>query len=112
MIRKALILLQIFVSSIALSDELVRPDGVIDNIVVTMHTFQTYGEMREALAVVYPKQDWSDIEGASDCFRNVEQNIAYCDVYIVEPREVDGEHTLTLGHEVLHGRYGPRYHEW
>lgn len=78
-----------------------------------MHTFETYGELREALAVEFPKQQWGDnTEGASSCWRDVEKNIAYCDVYFVEPREVDGEHTLTLGHEVLHGRYGPRYHKW
>lgn len=108
---KLLKFLIFFVSSIALAEPVV-PDGEITNVVSTLYFYETVSAMREDLAEAYPKQDWSDTEAYSMCWRNAEKNIAVCDIYVARPQEVDGEHTLSLGHEVLHGVYGPKYHEW
>lgn len=107
-LSKALILLKIFVGTIALGEPLV-PDGEITNVLTTLHIFSSYEEMRKDIARNFPSDKTGpveELEGMSDCWRNEEQNIAYCDIWMVRPSEVDDEHTLTLGHEVLHGVYG------
>jgi hypothetical protein len=86
-----------------MAENIVEKDGVITNVLVTFFFYDSY----EALYKDFPD---ADIEGISVCERNVAKNIAYCDVYQVLPRTVDGEHTLTLGHEVEHGIFGPEYH--
>ena len=105
---KALILLLIS-SNIVLAEPLV-PDGEVTNVVSTFYVFSTMKALREFLGDELDG-DFSDTAGFSDCWRDRAQNIAYCSHYVVRPREVDGEYTLTIGHEVLHGMYGPDYHE-
>lgn len=108
MIRKLLILLLIS-SNIALAEPIV-PDGEITNVISTFYFFDTVSELQEYLTD-QTGEDFSDTEAYSECWRNEEKNIAYCDIYVARPQEVDGEHTLSLGHEVLHGVYGTEYHQ-
>jgi hypothetical protein len=103
-VSKWLILL-IFFAKIVLAEPIV-PEGEVTNVLVTVHYYDTYEQMWEA----FPDEALTEFEGISLCDRNVEKNIAWCDVHIVRNQSVDGEHTLTLGHEVLHGVFG-NYHE-
>ena len=100
LINKLLILL-IFFANIAPAEPVV-PDGEITNVLITVYYYDTYEELWDAFA------DQGELEGVSLCERNVDKNIAWCDIHVVRSQEVDGEHTLTLGHEVLHGILGPR----
>jgi hypothetical protein len=95
--------LLLFVASVALAEDIVF-EYEITNVVSTLYLFDTRAEMEEYLEV-------SGISGYSECFRNEEHNIAYCDIYSVRPTEVDDDPTTTVGHEVLHGVYGADYHE-
>lgn len=90
-----------------------KTDGVATleiNLKIILH------EDYEALAEAWDEQNPDDpmtdeytLEGFSDFIRR-EDGTADCWVNIVEPQELDGEHTLTLGHEVLHCVYG-LYHD-
>lgn len=86
-----------------ISLEPIVPDGEITNVVSTFVFYETYEEMWEDFG--------EEIEGWSECFRDLENNIAYCTIWSVRPTFVDDEHTLTIGHEVEHGIWGPGYHE-
>lgn len=107
-VNKLLILL-IFFGSIAVAEPIVKDDGVITNVVSTIYFHSTY----ESLEAAYPDEveETEIVEGFSICERRVEENIAYCIIHTLEPQQVDGEHTLTLGHEIEHGIYGPEYHQ-
>lgn len=100
-----LLILLIFFLGTAVAEPIV-PDGEITNVLTTLFFYDTY----EDLWNDFP-EDRGTLEGVSFCERKVDKNIAYCDVYLVRPQEVDGEHTLTLGHEVEHGVWGEEYHE-
>ena len=104
-IAKLLILL-IFFATTAVAEDIDFSDGVITNILVTMFFYDTYEEMYAA----FPDEE-HDYEAISLCERLVEQNIAYCHIHQVMPTVVDGEHTLSFGHEVEHGAFGEAYHE-
>lgn len=109
--RKLLILI-CALSTVPVTAEPVRcPDGqVIRNVVSTFMFFSTVSDLQVYLSK-QTGEDFSDTEAYSQCWRNVDENIAYCDIYVAMPQEVDGEHTLSLGHEVLHGVCGDEYHE-
>lgn len=91
-------------------DELLRmPDGEIENVLLTMF-FHDSVEAMEKDAMDRYGYELVGADGYSACDRNVEKNIAWCDVHIPRPRYVDGYNAWTLGHEALHGVYGERYH--
>ncbi len=101
----------IFFANIAVSEEAtvepeyIVPDGVIENVITTFFFFENYAALWAALP-----EYRGDFEAISFCERKVKKNIAYCDIYQVMPTIVDGEHTLSLGHEVEHGVFGDKYH--
>lgn len=101
----------IFFTNIAVSEEAtvepeyIVPDGVIENVITTFFFFENYAALWDA----WPEYR-GEIEAISLCERKVKKNIAYCDVYVVLPTLVDGEHTLSIGHEVEHGVFGEDYH--
>lgn len=101
-----LLILLIFTANIAVAEQISKNQDVITNVLSTFYLYATYEDLWEA----FP-DDYGTLEGISFCERNVEKNMAWCDIHIVEPQVIDGEHTLTLGHEVEHGIYGEEYHE-
>lgn len=111
---KLLISLIFFTNSVAAGDptKIHKDDGIITNILTTIHIVTSYEEIAEVYEQVmgFPVTPGITLEGLSDCWRNVEKNIAYCDIWMFEPKDVDDDATLTLGHEVEHGMYGDRYH--
>jgi len=118
-VRKLLILSLIFLSGIATGAEVMdRSDGEILEVWVKLVLFDTQAELAEKYTEMYP-HDPEDhtLQGFSICDRflkrdyDVETEFAECTVYQLRPTVVDGEHTVTLGHEVWHGVYGPDYHE-
>lgn len=98
-----LLILLIFLTNIALAEPIVCDDGVIENVLITLHYVGSYEELEEMAG--------SPVEGFSLCERQVDKNMAWCDVYILEPKVVDGDHILTFGHEVFHGVCGVDYHD-
>lgn len=108
-ISKLLILLTFF-GGIALGQESVpieKNDGVITNVLTSFVFYDNYDELWDALPEYH-----GQIEGISFCLREVEVNMAWCTIHLVEPETIDGEHTLTLGHEVEHGIWGVNFHAW
>ena len=83
-----------------------KSDGVITNVIVTLVFYKDY----EALMAAFPDEE--PLEGMSYCIREVENNMAWCTIHVLEPHIVDGENTLTAGHELFHGVYGVNFHKW
>lgn len=118
---KYLIFLIIFVSTIALGDEPIVPDEEITSVWVKIHFFDTQAEMVARYNELYPEDaEDESLQGFSLCERilprdfpgeeHVVKPYAECEIWQVRPKTVDDEHTVTLGHEVLHGVFGPEYH--
>lgn len=113
--RKLLILLIIFLSIAGCSepgDPIDKAGGTTLNVDLQIVLHDSYDDLLAA----YPHDDMIQLdydeylEGFSLFMRNVPARRSVCEVHIIEPQEIDGEHTLTLGHEVLHCVYG-LYHE-
>ena len=79
----------------------------VDNIVVTVHWYDSVEEMTSEMGDIFGTRDWS---AASDCEKKPEFNISYCDIYVERPTSVDDNATMSIGHEVLHGLFGA-YHD-
>lgn len=112
--NSAKLLILLFFASSALAERAPRikmPDSVVTNATMSFHLFDSYEEMNE-YAEQLPNWELIDpgpkhmLHGFSICDRREDANIAYCDIYLVMPRRIDDEHTMTLGHEVLHGILG------
>jgi hypothetical protein len=102
--------------TVAIAAEPIKCSKEITNVLSTFFFFDTVEEMIEKWNEQNPddQEDPNDPElmmGYSYCERKEDMNIAYCDVYQVRPTVVDGDHTLTLGHEVFHGVCGTEYHD-
>jgi hypothetical protein len=101
---KLIALLLLLISPIANADPIVKTNGEILIVLSILHFYGSYDELYEAL----PDEE-RDYVGITFCERNLDKGVAMCDVHLVEPQEIDGEHTTTLGHEVGHGIWGD-YH--
>ena len=82
-----------------------------NNVGITVHWYDSVDEFREAMLDMFG-EIWDDrqIQAASDCDKQPEFNISYCDIYAVRPTMVDDDTTMSIGHEVLHGLLGA-YHD-
>jgi hypothetical protein len=109
LISKALILLIFFLSTAAAQDAvpIEKNEGVITNVVSSFVFYEDYFELWAAFPEYAGK-----IEALSFCAREPEVNMAWCTIHVVEPQILDGEHTLSLGHEVMHGIWGVNFHTW
>lgn len=76
--------------------------GRVDNVAISFFWFASLADLREHF-------DDDTLEGYSECER-YSTNFAHCDIYVVRPKIVDGEFTLTIGHEVMHGVCGQKFH--
>lgn len=76
--------------------------GRVDNVAVSFFWFTSLKALRKHF-------DDDTLEGYSECER-YSTNFAHCDIYAVMPKIVDGEFTLTLGHELMHGICGQKFH--
>ncbi len=80
------------------AEELVKPEYMIGNLLITMHWLPA-------------DQDDPEADGWSECLTDLENNIAWCDVYVTLPTHVLGDpHMDALGHEIMHGLTGD-FHE-
>ena len=105
-----LLILLIFFGGIAVAQEeapeyMNKSNGVITNVITSFVFYKDH----EALQAAFPEQ--GPIEGISFCLREIQVNMAWCTIHVVEPYIVDGENTLTAGHEVYHGVYGVKFHK-
>lgn len=118
---KYLILLLIFLSNTAHGGEPIdSSDEEIRDVFLKIVFYRTQKEMVDKWNELYPDDKEDDsLQGFSVCSRflksdypgELANDYAECTVYQMRPIVVDGEHTTTLGHEVLHGVYGTEYHE-
>ena len=102
---KLLISLIIFLGT-AVYAEPIHKAHEIDTVLITFFWFNTLEDLNE----YFPDED-DRLSGYSECEPYAAHNFSHCDLYVVRPQIVDDEHTLTIGHEVLHGVYGDQYHE-
>ena len=112
-----LLILLIFFANTAFAEDIVYDEGIIENVLVTLHIMKDKEALNKALCDLYKEAGEDDeelcepVDGFSSCFGNVLKNIAWCDVYILKPTKVDDNNILTFGHEVWHGVAGTEYHE-
>ena len=113
---KLLIILIIFGNIAACSEgssrsEIDKTDGaLVTNIELVVILYDSYDDLNDAFNESNDEVDYRyTLEGFSEFIRR-EDGTGECWVHIVEPQEIDGEHTLTLGHEIAHCMYG-LYHE-
>ena len=112
-----LLVTAIFVRPVLAEDqERIKKSFEITNVLSTYFLFDTAEEMVAAWNNLYPEspEDLKDpnyLQGFSTCEFYPERNFSHCDVYVVRPVAVDGENTLTIGHENVHGIYGADYHQ-
>ena len=99
-----LLLALLLIGSSAFADRMVKDAKTITNVISTFYFYDSLQEMYEAVDDI--EETKHDYVAISFCERNEERNIAWCDIYTTEPMNIDGERTLTLGHEVLHGVWG------
>ena len=90
-------------------NELVKPEFVVSNLLVTANWFNTAEELKAAVSELGYEVDES-LE-LSLCEVHPEQNIGWCEVWLVIPKTVIGDPFMdSLGHEVAHGFFGD-FHE-
>lgn len=88
---------------------------------MTVHVYQTQRELDEAYRRIHNVRRQDDPDSRHGFalwpeWRDVDGNAVNdggkwtCDVHILEPKYIDDERTLTLGHEMVHCIYGS-YHE-
>lgn len=71
----------------------------ITNLMITAYMFDTVEELAADVG--------EDVAAWSECETIVEQNIAWCEIWMVIPTNVLGDpHMDGLGHETLHGLIG------
>jgi len=104
---KKLIMVLTILSGFAFAEEPITKDnGEILRVLSIFHFYDTY----EELYAEFPNED-KDFEGMSFCDRDIDKNVAVCHIYQITPHVIDGENTVTLGHEVEHGIWGTGYHK-
>jgi len=111
--RKLLILICALSTVAANAEPVECPDGeTITSVLTVFKFFNNVSELQRYLTEHSETgQDFSDTEAYSFCWRDKENNVAYCDVFVAKPTMVDGPHTMSVGHEVMHGVCGDRYHK-
>lgn len=116
MLHKILISLIFFIGIAANADEVIEKPFEVTNVVAKFVFYETLASLTSQWNLMNPddpEDPNSDepLQGFSYCEIDPETNISFCDIYTVRPTVVDGEHTLTIGHEIVHGIYGDEYHE-
>ena len=86
-------------------NEPIKPEFRIENMLVTIFYYDTLQAFQEDTGETDP-----EVRGHSLCETKPDKNIAYCDFYVVMPKFVDDDFTMTFGHEALHGLLGD-YHK-
>jgi hypothetical protein len=78
--------------------------GLLENVTLRIHWFDSTAELRDASEKSGQKIDEIGLNGFSILKRNTETGAYVCDVYVVKMTgaQIDGDHTTTFGHEVLH----------
>jgi hypothetical protein len=78
--------------------------GLLDNVTLRIRWFESTAELREASAANGQQINETGLRGFSILKRNKETGAYVCEVYVVKMvgAQLDGDHTMTFGHEVLH----------
>jgi hypothetical protein len=78
--------------------------GVLEGVTLRIHWFDTTAELREAAQNSGQAIKEIGLNGFSILKRNTQTGQYVCDLYVVKMvgAQVDGDHTTTFGHEVLH----------
>ena len=78
--------------------------GVLESVTLRIHWFESSAELREAAENSGQKINENGLLGYSLLKRNKQTGEYFCDIYVVKmtSAQVDGDRTMTFGHEVLH----------
>jgi hypothetical protein len=78
--------------------------GLLESVTLRIHWFESTDELREASKSSGQAINEVGLNGFSILKRNKETGEFVCDLYVVKMSgaQVDGDHTTTFGHEVLH----------
>ena len=106
---KFIFILILAFSSVYAEEELVRDTGMENTVVVlSLHLYDDHEALSKEHSEIH--KDKTEVYGWSDCELQPEQNVAFCDVYVLRPTYVYSDPAIcTLGHEVWHGVAG-RFH--
>ena len=85
--------------------EKVRDTGMESTvIVVSLHLYDDHEALNKEHVEIHG--DDTEVAGWSDCEHQPEQNVAFCDIYVLRPEYVYGDGMDTIGHEFWHGVAG------
>ena len=89
--------------------ELVRDTGMENTvIVISLHLYDDYKALNKEHVELH--EDHAKVDGWSDCKLQPEQNVAFCDIYVMRPTYAYSDPQMcTLGHEIWHG-IADRFH--
>jgi hypothetical protein len=78
--------------------------GLLKSVALRIHWFESTDELREAAKNSGQEIKEIGLNGFSTLKRNTKTGEYVCDLYVVKMTgaQVDGDHTTTFGHEVLH----------
>ncbi len=78
--------------------------GLLDLVTLRVHWFESSDDLREAAKNSGQDINETGLYGFSILKRNGKTGEYFCDIYVVRMTrsQVDGDHTTTFGHEVLH----------
>jgi len=89
--------------------ELVKPEFVVSNLLLTANWFDTEEELATAVSALgYEVEENLEV---SECEVHPDQDIGWCELWLVIPKYVIGDPYMdSLGHEAGHGFFGD-FHE-
>jgi len=78
--------------------------GLLEGVTLRIHWFVSTDELREASKNSGQEINERGLHGFSILKRNTQTGEYVCDLYVVKMTgaQIDGDHTTTFGHEVLH----------
>jgi hypothetical protein len=78
--------------------------GVLDSVTIRFHWYESSAELRDAAENGGREINARGLHGFSVLRRNTETGEYVCDVFVLKMRGafVDGDRTMTFGHEILH----------
>lgn len=97
-----LILFWLFLKGEPKTDIIKTFDRTGIDLLVTVHVYPTQKDMIRSLELLLS----SEINPGTMGMAVYSPDDYRCDIFITEPRRVEGETTKTLGHEMLHCLYG------
>ncbi len=106
---KFILILILAFSSVYAEEEKIMDTGIENTVIVmSLHLYDDYDALNKEHVKLHG--DHMKVDGWSDCELQPEQNVSFCDIYVLRPTYAYSDHQMCiLGHEVWHG-VSDRFH--